>query len=190
MKGIIMTDNFLGLPVEGEPYVPREYRTEQLSEAEVDALFRAVIEAPGVQGIAWTQYTPHWNDGEPCVFSVHEPYIALEGARTEEDEGYDFYFDYGWQEDDYEENGRVWLSTYNSEFDRLVGKRRYNWSGGNRSYTDEIVNEALFHPIYNLFNAIGEGKCNHVLMQKFGDSAQITIDVQNGKVIINEYDHD
>ena len=27
---------------------------------------------PGITAVVWTQYTPYFNDGEACVFSVHE----------------------------------------------------------------------------------------------------------------------
>lgn len=26
----------------------------------------------GVEAVSWTQYTPHFNDGEPCVFGINE----------------------------------------------------------------------------------------------------------------------
>lgn len=38
--------------------------------------FRELLEKhPVVQKIMWTQYTPYFNDGDECVFSVHEPEI-------------------------------------------------------------------------------------------------------------------
>lgn len=30
---------------------------------------------PTIKTIEWTQYTPWWNDGDPCTFSVHDPEI-------------------------------------------------------------------------------------------------------------------
>jgi hypothetical protein len=32
---------------------------------------------PEVRAIAWTQYTPYFNDGDPCEFSVGDPHIIL-----------------------------------------------------------------------------------------------------------------
>lgn len=29
-------------------------------------------EFPDAHGFGWRQYAPYWNDGDPCVFSVHE----------------------------------------------------------------------------------------------------------------------
>lgn len=31
---------------------------------------------PEVQTIHWTQYSPHFNDGEECIFRVHEPHFT------------------------------------------------------------------------------------------------------------------
>ncbi len=31
---------------------------------------------PEVRTIHWTQYTPHFNDGEPCVFGLNEIYFS------------------------------------------------------------------------------------------------------------------
>ena len=28
---------------------------------------------PGITGVVWTQYTPYFNDGDTCEFSVGEP---------------------------------------------------------------------------------------------------------------------
>lgn len=179
--------NFLGLPVEGQVYVPSDRRYPQLSEQEVNALFQAVLDRPEVLGVGWAQYTPYFNDGEPCVFGIGEPYIALDGVETKEE---DHYFDYRWMEDDHEETGRVWLSTYNSSFKDVVGERKYNWAAGQRSHEDCPVNPDLYWPIMNLFNAVGGGRCNDVLLQKFGDHANVVIDVKAGKVIVEEYDHD
>lgn len=38
----------------------------------VGALFKAFFAAnPKVTAVGWTQYTPHFNDGEACVFGLH-----------------------------------------------------------------------------------------------------------------------
>lgn len=38
--------------------------------------------------IGWTQYSPHFNDGEPCTFSVYDLYI-WKGQLGEEDSMFD-----------------------------------------------------------------------------------------------------
>jgi predicted SnoaL-like aldol condensation-catalyzing enzyme len=42
-------------------------------------LFKEFFEAaPEVDAVKWTQYTPHFNDGDACTFSVHEFEYVLE----------------------------------------------------------------------------------------------------------------
>ncbi len=41
-------------------------------------------EHKNLDSFAWTQYTPHWNDGDTCVFSAHKEYIYLNGAEEPE----------------------------------------------------------------------------------------------------------
>ena len=31
---------------------------------------------PGITAVIWTQYTPYFNDGDTCEFSVNEPYFT------------------------------------------------------------------------------------------------------------------
>lgn len=42
----------------------------KLIKEEFKGFFKAV---PEVTVIKWTQYTPYFNDGDPCVFGVNEP---------------------------------------------------------------------------------------------------------------------
>ena len=39
-----------------------------------------------VKGISWTQYTPHFNDGDPCTFSVNEVELCLSWEDAKENE--------------------------------------------------------------------------------------------------------
>lgn len=38
---------------------------------------------PGVQAIGWSQYTPYFNDGDPCVFRVGCPTIKVDEQFAE-----------------------------------------------------------------------------------------------------------
>jgi hypothetical protein len=48
-----------------------------------------VASNPQVKAVVWRQYTPYFNDGEPCEFSVHDPEFFFEGEDPEEDNGHD-----------------------------------------------------------------------------------------------------
>ena len=55
-------------------------RGSDLLQKEFDALF---IEYPEIGKIEWTQYTPYFNDGDPCVFGVGELAFTLENDKNE-----------------------------------------------------------------------------------------------------------
>ena len=38
---------------------------------------------PNIEMIAWTQYTPFFNDGDPCVFGVADMYFSLVGEKID-----------------------------------------------------------------------------------------------------------
>lgn len=40
---------------------------------------------PVITAIIWTQFTPYFNDGDPCSFSVHEPYFTNANDEQMED---------------------------------------------------------------------------------------------------------
>lgn len=56
----------------------------------VGGLFKKFFAAnPGVYAVRWTQYAPHFNDGDPCVFSVHDFTAAVAPPKEEDnDEGF------------------------------------------------------------------------------------------------------
>ena len=71
----------------------QEAYNEKLSETGEDALkeaFKEVFEKhPSIYSISWRQYTPYFNDGDPCYFRVGEYEIEYleegEGENEEED---------------------------------------------------------------------------------------------------------
>jgi hypothetical protein len=46
---------------------------------------------PNLETFRWTQYTPYFNDGDPCLFSVHSDYpeVAMAGENIEDQESYE-----------------------------------------------------------------------------------------------------
>lgn len=45
--------------------------TERATEEFTKAINQIFVEYPQLETIAWTQYSPYFNDGEECTFSVH-----------------------------------------------------------------------------------------------------------------------
>lgn len=197
-----MDKNFLGMSVEGAGGVGEmSHRVPQLSRGEFEAALAAVLRHEEVVGVAWNQYTPYWNDGEPCTFRIGEVSFCFKDVVLDKDE--DSYFDYGWQEDEYEESGRVWCSNWsNSElFYGVVGKSNKNWgpwqSYGPRSFTwkedsgpENAPNPQLFTDIHNFIGDMERGSFENVVEDLFGDHAIIKIDKLANKVTIDEYEHD
>lgn len=55
-------------------------------KAHLDEIFKA---NPDIKGIRWKQYTPYFNDGDPCEFSVHEALVSFgEETGGDYDDGY------------------------------------------------------------------------------------------------------
>jgi len=56
-------------------------------EAIIEACEPIFIQNPDIQKIGWAQYTPYFNDGEPCVFySGHDDIGILRTGEVEENE--------------------------------------------------------------------------------------------------------
>lgn len=194
---------FLGMEVEGSGGPGEESdRPEQYTIDHFKSTVAAILIYPEVTGIAWTQYTPYFNDGEPCVFRAGEPYFCFEGVELSDEE--EAYYDYSWMEEDFEENKRVWCGDYcNSEiFDRIVGntEKEYGpWNGNYRTRTwswkegsgpDSAPNPHLFNAVTTFTKFLNAGNYDHAVEDLFGDHAIIRIDKLAGKVIIDEYSHD
>lgn len=77
-----------GLPISGDINHGTREPTGQRPIEELAPIFQALLDDPNVIEFGWTQYTPHFNDGDVCEFSVGEPWI-----RTVDDEDVDDIYD-------------------------------------------------------------------------------------------------
>jgi hypothetical protein len=62
-------------------------------------------ELPEIKKVVWEQYTPYFNDGESCEFSVNTPRFLTEEEEDYEDEGECLY-----ESIRSRKNGRSWAS--------------------------------------------------------------------------------
>jgi len=46
---------------------------------EFASITRTFFEETGLEAVAWSQYTPYFNDGEECTFSIDEVYFIRNG---------------------------------------------------------------------------------------------------------------
>ena len=130
---------------------------------------------PTIQGISWEQYTPYFNDGEPCVFSVNYP---------------TFYFG---SMDELGEDSEASITPYSRKsydpdemFKNYVeipddGERDY-WEAIRPHLTPEV--RAGIAKFLEEFHGLGDD----VFKTVFGDHAQVIV-TRDG-VTVDEYEHE
>ncbi|MET9959287.1 hypothetical protein ABZ128_09395 [Streptomyces sp. NPDC006326] len=156
--------NFLGMPVEGD-YSEASTRVTQRPIGELQPVVQAVLDDPTIVEFGWKQYTPYFNDGDPCEFSAYGLWV-----RTDAD---------GDVEDLYE------LEADSSH--PSLGRRPYQWE--TREYLPyEGPDEARYERVQALCGAIEGGAFENVLMEAFGDHAQVT--VRREGIEVEHYSHD
>lgn len=160
--------NFLGIPIDGD--IIKNERVKQRPIEEFQPLIRAVLEDETIHSFGWQQYTPYFNDGDPCEFSAHEIWVRLVTDKVDEDEYFDTY--------DYSLDSRKDLGTV-----------PVDWSTGERVVQPyEGPDEARYHRLRALDRAITSGAFDEVLLTSFGDHAEITFTRE--KILVEEYSHD
>lgn len=82
-------------------YLAKKKEFEELTSKNgiqlLSSLFEDLFNNSNYKEVTWTQYTPYFNDGEACVFSVRYPSFLTEqhiNTKKEEDLDYDDY-DFG-----------------------------------------------------------------------------------------------
>lgn len=127
---------------------------------------------PAITAIFWTQYTPYFNDGDTCEFSVHEPYftnaneeqiedVTRWGEYQGEDEGV-------WSETD-------WFFTSDSEYAR---KQR----------ADKNFEGIDVQSLSKFSSLIQSADMEDVMEAMFGDHVRVTA-TRNG-FNVDDCDHD
>lgn len=161
-----MTTNFLGIPVQGD-ITRGSDRVEQKPIEELQPVLQAVLDDPTIVEFGWRQYTPYFNDGEPCEFGVNGTWV-----RTTADEDAD--------EDELEMWGHRSLGKIPGHREQTIGQ----WV--NDPY--EGPDEARYLRCKALEKAVEGGAFEHVLLDAFGDHANIT--VRRDGIQVEFYDHD
>lgn len=163
--------NFLGIPVQGD-ITRGETRAEQKPIEELQPILQAVLDDPTIVEFGWRQYTPYFNDGEPCTFNIHGTW-----ARTDADRDAD--------EDELEMWGHRSLGkTTGGEWvdDPETGRRK---KVGARY---EGPDQARYERVKALEAAVEGGEFYDVLLDAFGDHACVT--VRRDGIEVEFYEHD
>ncbi|HKO83922.1 MAG TPA: hypothetical protein VJ140_05025 [Actinomycetota bacterium] len=169
---------FLGLTITGD--ISRgERRVKQRPREEFLPLVQALLDDPTIEAFGWRQYTPYFNDGEPCVFGAYGFWVLTTDTPEEPREDY--------EEDTYE----LEMSSHPA-----LGRKRGHWVRRPREddpgeWVDEPYtgpDEARFDRCRAVDHAIDRGEFDDVLLETFGDHAEIKITSEG--VTLTEYSHD
>ena len=165
------TKNFLGIPVVGD-IDEGEKREKQRPIEDLAPLMQAVLDDPTIVEFGWAQYTPYFNDGDPCTFGVGGEIWV----RTVTDE-------------DVEDTYELEVRRYGGH--PSLGRKDRTWNREANSYEEgpyEGPDEARYERCQALNAAIEGGEFLDVLLEAFGDHAEIT--VQKAGLQVGSYSHD
>jgi len=182
--------SFMGIPIEGD--VPTHYSRRSYIPLSIEDLYPYFKDAfeKGVKAATWHQYTPYFNDGEPCEFSVHDLSVTSNEEVAAHWADGDFYEDRLVEVDraEYEaekeaaKNSRYYHYLPYEEIDGKVFRRyeegTYDYIPGS-SHPDGITDVDI--PIYKL-------EFEDALRTKFGDHTQVVVTPE--RVVQFDYEHD
>lgn len=154
--------NFLGIKVEGD-IIHREKSAAQRPLSDLEPLLRAVIDDPTIVEIGWEQYTPYFNDGEPCVFTVYGAWVRTDADPAPDEDA----------DDDTEGLSVEWGHP-------SLGKFEYEYTGAGRNRQRQVrsyegPDEARLQRCLELHEALDSGAFNDVLLDAFGDHASVKV---------------
>ena len=124
---------------------------------------------PKLNAIVWTQYTPYFRDGDPCVFSVEE--VSFTNATG------DGLNDINWGEYDGKNKDVACLTSY------FNPKNKWE-TDANRVFATEID----FESCKKLTNLMESNEMSDVMLATFGDHVKVVATREGFD--IQEYDHD
>lgn len=175
-----MTDtarkNFLGIPISGQINAG-ERAVEQYPREAFEQIVRRFLDDPFFVEFGWTQYTPYFNDGDPCIFSANEIWVRTADDQKVLDED-------GYEVDAYEVRERLGVN-YGTH--PTLGGREYP-NGYSNPAVYAGTRESQWLLARELNAAIEGGHFNNVLMDLFGDHCEVTV-ARTG-ITVDEYSHD
>ncbi len=161
-----MTDKFEVLKEKNSQLLKlKEEINEVSAQAFTDFIKTFFVKNPKIKSFGWTQYTPYFNDGESCQFSVNTDYIKVNGEYADDQD---------------------WISPKNI---LSYGK----WDSVSKSYVgrEEAINPNYDEELVKATDEIRDflGHFNEDFYHsQYGDHVEIT--VSESGVNISEYDHD
>jgi len=173
------TTSFLGIPIDGD-IVRAERNVRQRPLEDLAPLMQAVLDDDGIACFGWRQYTPYFNDGEPCVFSAHGVWAARPedlDENGERDRDAELDVDYGGHHGSYE--GGEWVNNPETGDGLPYVRVGARYVGPDKARYDRLL---------AVNDAIDSGAFDDVLLDAFGDHAEIT--VKRDGITVEFYEHD
>lgn len=150
-------------------------------------------ECPKVQAVVWSQYTPYFNDGDECVFSVNEPCFVTKNFNRE-----DLLNPYEYEDSD--EYGTLKIPSYVPDWDAEIARDKAELAKPNASdwvkgyYPKAIAALEEMRrefPGYDVkikafANLLSENE--DMLKEVYGD--HVAVYLTPDEVIVEEYIHD
>lgn len=140
-------------------------KVKETLQEKMKGVFKAFFDAhPEVKTIHWTQYAPYFNDGDECVFSVHEPHFT----STPHDQLTDR--EHAWGEED---DGIIETRVWDSEL---------------RRYVDRDIDPTLIKDM-NTLSRIIQSDANEAVMLAMFDN-HVWVKAHPDGFDVDDYDHD
>jgi hypothetical protein len=179
---------FLGMTIEGD-IILADKKPDQLPIESLAPLIQTVLDRPLVTGIRWTQYTPYYNDGDPCIFGVNECALGLLADEYDEDDEDDDEDDEDY-EPEYDEGNRYFYD-YQDIYHKLVGTHNDKYDRETRKWHvhPDSPEPGLWEAHRDLNQAIQSGAYDNALFGLFGDHAIVRIR-KGSNIVVTEYSHD
>lgn len=155
-----MTTSFLGIPIDGD-IVRAERKVKQRPAEEFSPLLQAVLDDARVLEFGWRQFTPYFNDGDPCVFGTRGTWVRTD--EDGEDAGHD---------------------DLDMDYHRSLGTSRWNSKAGRHEDIELSPQKAELHAKCKAM----AGAFDEILLEAFGDHADIT--VKRDGITVEFYEHD
>lgn len=147
---------------------------------------------PMVEKVSWAQYTPHFNDGEPCVFGVNEPQarVRLSPELSDAYRGRLGTFLYLEDDEDVDEEEPGMPGHGEGAVVTFGGVKTWNIERLPPEERAEV--EALVAPYMDLSRDLGAfigGDLEDAYQEAFGDHVKVEVR-KNLVVTTEEYSHD
>lgn len=179
---------FNGVPVEGERYAWSRSHVNPRPIEELYPYIKAVFDK-GVKAITWRQYTPYFNDGEPCEFDVHDASVTTDPEIAAAWLNEEFYTEVR-KEISEKEYTEAKSQRYSYGYFEEDGKYYHEFSEGIYDY--EVPYYSDDHPDgiapKSIELPVSATEFEDALRTAFGDHTQVVVTPE--RVVQFEYSHD